>query len=131
MNEIRANALNKFAPPALREIALALPGYGHVADNPLWVNRGIDTVGGLVTTVVVVAFYIAGILLFCWLVWGIFQYIFAGGSKEQLANARKRIIFAIVGFVFVLVAFTVNRFFSDLLPHTPAGGVTNVSEPAP
>ncbi len=58
-----------------------------------------------------VIFYIAFFLVLIWLVWGIFQYLFAGGNKEGLAKARGRITWAIVGFVILVIAF----FVSDLL----------------
>jgi ABC-type uncharacterized transport system permease subunit len=64
-----------------------------------------------------------------WGFWGVFQYIFAGGKKETLALARKRITFAIVGFILVALAFIIQRFVIQIYPVNPLLIVTPVSSP--
>ncbi len=61
-----------------------------------------------------VAFLITGSLLLIWLVWGIFQYIFAGGNKELLAKARSRIVWALIGFLIVVTALFVSQYAQTL-----------------
>lgn len=60
--------------------------------------------------------FTASFLLFFWLVWGIFQYIFASGNKEGLAKARSRMIWAIVGFIIVILAFTISNLVQEIFP---------------
>jgi len=57
-----------------------------------------------------VALYTGGFLMFFWAVWGVFDYLRAEGNKEGLAKARKKIQWAIVGFVILILAF----FMSDI-----------------
>jgi hypothetical protein len=78
----------------------------------------------------IIIFYLAGFLTFFWLVWGAFQYIFAGGDKEKLGKARARMTWAIVGLFFVILAYTLTVFvFQVLKPNIalspPFTGISN------
>ncbi|MDD2822581.1 MAG: pilin [Candidatus Daviesbacteria bacterium] len=74
------------------------------------------TIGGFLTPLLDVVFLIASVLMFVWMVWGIMQYIFAGGEKEKLAKARSRITWAIVGFCIVLLSFTISQYAKEIFP---------------
>jgi len=60
-----------------------------------------------------VAIYIGATLMFFWMAWGVFDYIRAEGNKEALAKARKRIQWAVVGFIILLTSFFMSEFISD------------------
>ena len=62
-----------------------------------------------------VIFLIATFTAFVWLVWGIFEYIFAGGDKTGIANARKRITWAIFGLIFVLLAYLIAQWAAQVI----------------
>lgn len=62
-----------------------------------------------------ILFYLAAFLAFFWFVWGAFQYILAGGEKESLANARKRMTWAIIGFIFILLSFALTKYVFEIL----------------
>ncbi|MBI2011484.1 hypothetical protein HYS91_01815 [Candidatus Daviesbacteria bacterium] len=81
-------------------------------------NIGIKdaTLGALITGFLDIAFLIAGFLLFFWLVWGVFQYLFAGGNKERLGQARTRLTWAFIGFIIVILAFSVSKFVQGIFP---------------
>ena len=67
-----------------------------------------------------VALYAGGFLMFFWAAWGVFDYIRAEGNKEGLAKARKRIQWAIVGFIILILAFFLSDFVRDYLdPELP------------
>ncbi|MBI2020449.1 hypothetical protein HYS94_03420 [Candidatus Daviesbacteria bacterium] len=68
-----------------------------------------------------IAFYIAGFLAFYFLVWGAFQYIMARGNKEELAKARARITWAIVGLFVVFTAYFIAKFASEIFPPGQGG----------
>lgn len=85
--------------------------------------------GEFITNLGNVVFYIAGALLIIWLVWGVFQYIFAGGDKEKLAGARKRLTWAIVGFIIIVLAFSVSQFAQGLFRDAP--GYSNFNKLTP
>lgn len=79
------------------------------------------SLGNTVSNVLILIFAIAAFLAFFWLIWGAFQYLFAGGDKEGLAKARARITWAIVGLIFVFLAFILTQFIAQILQptHTP------------
>ena len=68
-----------------------------------------------------VAIYIGGILMIFWAIWGIFDYLKAEGNKEGLAKARKKIQWAIVGFIILIMAFFVSDFVFKIV-NAPLGG---------
>lgn len=67
-------------------------------------------------------FLIATFTAFIWLVWGIFQYIFAGGDKNGIESARKRITWAIFGLIFVLLSYLIAQWAGQVL----LGGSVNL-----
>lgn len=79
------------------------------------VANKFTNLGGVVSALLEITFMMAFFLSFIWLVWGAFQYIFSGGSKENLAKARARITWAIVGLLLVSIAFLVAQFAVEIL----------------
>ncbi len=111
------------------KLALQVPGGFDQINSPANAFPTGSTLGVVVSGFLNVAFYIAGFLMFFWLVWGIFQYIFAGGSKEGLASARKRIQWAIIGFVIVVLSFAVSQYAQGLFNGAP--GYQNFNQLTP
>jgi len=106
-----------------------------IGNGPAGLNNGFVSSpsggGGLaffVFTAIQIALYVGGVLMVVWMAWGIFQYIIAGGNKDRLAQGRKRIIFAIVGFTIIAVAYAVQGFLHQALnPQTVP--VTTIDAP--
>jgi hypothetical protein len=98
----------------MKEIALVIPGYDTVVNNPT-AAHGFFDLGSSVSQFLQLGLYITGFLMIIWMAWGIFQYIFSGGNKEGIAQARKRIIFAIVGFIIVVLAYTLQSYIHDII----------------
>lgn len=71
-----------------------------------------------------IAFYFGAFMAFAWLVWGAFQYILASGKKEELAKARERIKWALIGLMVILTAYLIATFAAQILPTRPAPGET-------
>lgn len=86
-------------------------------------------IGDLLSSGLELILYLTGALMFIWLVWGIFQYIFAGGDKEALGKAQKRITYAIVGFLLVAIAFAISQYLQTIFPQNLPGGVTPITKP--
>jgi hypothetical protein len=63
---------------------------------------------------------IAGVLGFTYLLWGGVQWIMAGGDKDQVDKARKKITTALVGLVIVFSVFAI-MFVIRTLFNTPYG----------
>ncbi len=79
------------------------------------------TLGDLLSVFINIAFFAAVFLSFTYLIWGAISYIMAQGKKEDLAKARARITWAILGLIIVLLAFFVAKFVAEVLQ--PKGGV--------
>jgi len=103
----------------MKYLALTTPGYPDQitpllktgSSNPIFPN---DSLGGIISGFLDLAIFVGGALMIFWLSWGIFQYIFSGGSKENLNHARKRIVFALVGFAIMLLAISINTYVRQI-----------------
>ncbi len=76
---------------------------------------GATQLGTILTDAYQVVFLIATFTAFYWLVWGVFEYIFAGGDKNGIASARKRITWAIFGLIFVLLAYLIAQWAGQVI----------------
>jgi hypothetical protein len=104
------------------KLALNIPQYGTIQPFPgLKPQLSNAKLGDLITQGLEIVIYIVLFLAFFWFVWGAFQYIIAGGKKEELAKARSRIIWAIVGLLVTLLAYTLTRFAAEIFPPTTGG----------
>ncbi|MBI2018218.1 hypothetical protein HYS96_00790 [Candidatus Daviesbacteria bacterium] len=72
--------------------------------------------GVLLSGLLNIAFYIAVFLAFYWLVWGAWAYLFASGKKEDLAKARARISWALIGLIVIFLAYFIAKYASEFFP---------------
>lgn len=93
------------------KLALQLPG-GNTIDKPPGLGNFTD-LASFITPLLNIVFYAALFLAFFWLAWGAFAYIMAQGKKEDLAKARARISWALIGLVIILLAFSIAKFVSE------------------
>ena len=100
----------------MKNIALTLPGQSSSVPTPEGLNSNINNLGGLISGLLNIIFYIAIFMAFYWLIWGSFQYILASGKKEDLAKARSRITWALIGLVVIFSAFFIAKFAAQVLP---------------
>lgn len=118
----------------MNKLALVLPfgtGSAYINDNiSITACSGFAklSLGCIITGISSVAIYIGGFMMFVWLVWGVFQYIIAEGNKENLAKARARIRWALLGFLILILAFLASDAYREVLaPVFPM--VQEVSDP--
>lgn len=95
----------------MNRLALTLPGGQTIYDPQLKFHN----LGEFLTGLYNVGFLIATFVALFWLTWGVFEYIFAGGDKEKLSSARGRLTWAIIGLMFVLMAFLVAQYAGQVL----------------
>lgn len=103
------------------KIALKLPGFPSPIPAPSGLNPAFVDLGSLLSPLLNIVFYIAAFMAFYWLVWGGFQYIMAQGKKEDLAKARARITWALVGLLVTILAFLIAKFAGEIFPPRPGG----------
>lgn len=94
------------------KLAITLPGTGNIIDSP--VKDKFSDLGSFISPLLNIIFYAALFMAFFWLVWGALAYIMAQGQKENLAKARARITWALIGLAVVLLAFFIAKFVSEI-----------------
>ncbi len=97
------------------KIALTLPG-GNTVGNPPNFDPKLTDLASIISGFLNIALYLAIFMAFYWLVWGSFQYILAQGKKEDLAKARSRITWALIGLAVIFSAFFIAKFAAQVLP---------------
>ena len=106
------------------KLALEMPwGAGSIPVNNPATNfpAGSFRLADAITAFADVAIFAGAFLMFFWTVWGVFDYIRAEGNKEALAKARKRIQWAVVGFIILMLSFFLSDFVQTVLdPRIPS-----------
>lgn len=69
----------------------------------------ITDIGVLISRTISVAFIIAGILTFAFLVWGGIDWLTSGGDKTKTESARNRITAALVGLAIVAASWAIMK----------------------
>lgn len=72
----------------------------------------------IITNAISIVFIIAILLVLFFLIWGAFDWITSGGDKEKVAQARKKIMAALIGLIILALAFVIARV---------AGGILNIN----
>lgn len=106
------------------KIALTLPGTGNTVPQPSELTaKGFVNLASILSPLLNIVFYLAAFFAFYWLVWGAFQYILAQGKKEELAKAKARITWALIGLIVIFLAFILAKFASEILKDVLKGGL--------
>lgn len=113
----------------MRNLALTINGTP-IPQPPNFGSQFYD-LGSVVSEFLDMGFYIAAFLMVFWVFWGIFQYIFAGGNKDALANARKRITWALIGFAILGVLFGLSQYVQNIFPVSFHGGQNTIQTITP
>lgn len=114
-------------------VALKLPGSTSNVADPNNIIGKFGSIGGFLGGangnygLYDIILWIAIVLMFTWMIWGVLQYLFAGGNKEGLAKARSRITWAIVGFIIIVLAYTIQQYAKEIFPPKENQRVTPVS----
>lgn len=115
----------------MTNLALKIPGFDQPINSPAGLAQTFPTatLGEILSKLFIVILFVASALMFYWMIWGVFHYIFAGGDKEGLGKAKKRITWAIVGFIIIVLSFALQQYLQTfLMPQLP-GGVTTITQP--
>lgn len=73
------------------------------------------TVGGLVSQLITLSFIIGGLILLAMVVWGAIQWITAGGDKEKIGAAQKRITQSLIGFMILALAIFIVKVVGSIV----------------
>lgn len=108
---------------SIQKLALKLPGSNENIANPPNLKFSGDTanLGAVLSGLMSIIFMVAAFLTFYFLIWGALSYIFAAGDKENLAKAREKIKWALIGLLFVAGSYTLTTYAGQIF--TPKGGL--------
>ncbi len=111
---------------------ITLPGGQVIQSAPGFKSGEFTDLGSLLSGGLKLAFYLAAFLMVVWMIWGILEYILSAGKKEEIAKARGKIVWAIAGFIIVVMSFAVSQYYQEFFAknvikrNTP---VTNITPP--
>lgn len=104
------------------KLALDLPGFSpSTIPQPSGLKPDFIDLASVISPLLNIVFYIAVFMAFFWLAWGSFAYIMAQGKKEDLAKARARITWALIGLFFILLSFFIAKFIGEIFGPTRGG----------
>lgn len=72
----------------------------------------ITDIGKLISNVIAVAFLLAGVMTFAFLIWGGIDWLTSGGDKTKTEAARNRITAALVGLAIVAASYAIMKLIS-------------------
>ena len=102
------------------KLALTIPGFSPIP-TPEGLKSNFTDLASILSPLLTITFSIATFVAFYYLLWGTFQYILAGGKKEDLAKARSRISWALIGLIVVFAAFLIAKYASEVFPVSKGG----------
>lgn len=70
--------------------------------------------GGVIPGLLRLLLFLAFILAIIFLLWGGISWTMSGGSKEGLESARKKVTYAVIGLILVLISFAIFYIFGNL-----------------
>lgn len=85
---------------------IKLPPKMPYGENTLW--------QGIIPGLIQLFLFFAFTLIVIYLLWGGISWIMAGGNKESLERAKKKVTYAIVGLILVLLSFFILYAFGDI-----------------
>ena len=116
-------------------IAACTTGSQGSSDNPLGEicpPAGIPTeasqVGTLITFFIKILIFAGFLMAFIWLLIGGINYITSNGEPNKTAAAQKKIVYAIVGLVVIILAFSILTLVEKVFT-LDAGSITNPTLP--
>lgn len=103
------------AERVIDDIQLKTSQTGILAETPL---------NTLLKNAFTIIFSVAALLVLVMLIWGAISWIMSGGDKDAVANARKRIINALIGLAILALAFFIVRFVGQIVGFDVLGNLT-------
>lgn len=80
-------------------------------------------VENIIVNVVNILFTIGGLGVVIYFVWGAVDWIFSGGDKEKVANARKKMTHALIGLALLSLSFVLINILGEVIGFNPLGNL--------
>lgn len=95
---------------------------------PAGIPTEASQVGSLITFFIKILIFAGFLMAFIWLLIGGINYITSNGEPGKTAAAQKKIIYAIVGLVVIILAFSILTLVENVFT-LEAGSITNPALP--
>lgn len=91
------------------------------------VSQGAASAEGIVQTillnVITLFFAVGGIGVTIYFIWGAVDWILAGGDKEKISGARKKMTNSLIGLVLLALSFALIRTVGSIVGFDPLGNL--------
>lgn len=77
------------------------------------------TVGTIVSNAITILYIVGGLATIVYFLWGAFDWITAGGDKEKIGSARKKIIQSLVGLALLALSFFIIALVGQIVGYNP------------
>lgn len=77
----------------------------------------------ILLNVITLFFAVGGIGVVIYFIWGAVDWIMAGGDKEKISNARKKMTNAIIGLILLALSFAIIRTVGSIAGFDPLGNL--------
>lgn len=91
--------------------------WGSCVDNKLLPGGDVATlscVWVVLQNVINAALVLSAVVAVILIIYSGFQYVTSSGDKEKVDGARKRLTYAIIGLIFIILSYTILTIFSQL-----------------
>lgn len=79
------------------------------------------TLQDLITNSIQIIFIVAALAVFVMLIWGAIEWIVSTGDKDKIANARKKIVNALIGLALLALTFLIINYVGLIIGFNPLG----------
>lgn len=77
------------------------------------------SVGNIVSNGIMILFIAGGLAVFVFFIWGAFDWITAGGDKEKITAARRKIVNALIGLTLLSLSYFIISLFGQIVGFDP------------
>lgn len=77
------------------------------------------SVGNIISNFLLIMFIVGGLAVLVFILWGAMDWITAGGDKEKLSNARKKIVNSLIGLAILALAGFIVSLFGQIVGINP------------
>lgn len=96
---------------------------GQIRDDSGIPERGKDDIAGLILDAIKILLSIVGVIALAAIIWGGVMYITAAGNDQRIEQAKRVIMYAIIGLIVIgLAAVIVNVVLEDIVGIGGGGG---------
>lgn len=83
-----------------------------------------ESLNNIISNGFTIAVTVAAVLVLAMLIWGAIEWVLSGGDKEKVANARKRIVNALIGLAILALAFLILNVVGGIVGFDILGDLT-------